>query len=133
MFNKNKFRLEVQMFFDSAHRLPDSENLITKKCASLHGHTYHCKVSFESKRNDRSGMVVDFKGIKTIVDELDHKFINDLFEQWNLEMSTTAENIAKVIHSLVSAKYPDLQNVVVELCEGFKGRENSSYVIYGNE
>ena len=34
------YKLEVNRFFDAAHDLPDSENLITKQCTNLHGHTY---------------------------------------------------------------------------------------------
>ena len=35
------FKLSISIFFDAAHQLSDSEDLFTKRCASLHGHTYH--------------------------------------------------------------------------------------------
>ena len=123
-------KIQVKVFFDSAHQLPDSENLITKKCANLHGHTYCVIVECEGV-NDRSGMVLDFRAIKNIVDELDHQFINDIFKKyptWS-DKPTTAENIACFLKEKIQESYKDL-GVKIQVCEGYKG-EGSSWVSIG--
>jgi 6-pyruvoyltetrahydropterin/6-carboxytetrahydropterin synthase len=126
------FEIEVKRFIDAAHQLPDSKDLITKKCANLHGHTYYIKVLI-SGVNDSSGMVIDFSGIKNIIDELDHKYINDIFKAsmvWEKE-PTTAENIAKFICLKINAIYTHIRVEKVMVCEGYKG-ESSNWVTYYN-
>jgi len=125
------FKIEVKRFFDAAHQLPDSEDLITKKCANLHGHTYHVKVSI-SGPNDRAGMVLDFSGVKQIIDILDHRYINDVFKEdvdW-ANVPSTAENIAQYIYERIKLQYDDLVVEEVAVCEGYKGPESSNYVVY---
>jgi 6-pyruvoyltetrahydropterin/6-carboxytetrahydropterin synthase len=121
--------VEVKTFFCAAHQLPDSEFLVQKKCANLHGHTYGVVVSAESDEL-KGGMVVDFKGIKNIIDDtLDHKFVNDVFTQtpgWE-KSETTAENIALFLAMKISKAYP-LLKISIKLCEGYKGPESTSWV-----
>lgn len=131
----NTFLLTIPIFFDAAHQLSDSKDLLTKKCAQLHGHTYHAIISIHAPDNARHGMVVDFKKIKDCVnDKLDHRFVNDVFthEYKKIPPEATAENIALYIKEItqkllrgdaISAK------VSVQLAEGYKGTENTSYVV----
>lgn len=122
-------KIEVKHFFSAAHKLPDSEYLVTKECARLHGHTYAVKVSIDAAHT-RNGMVVDFKAIKNVIDELDHQYINEVWEQaggvWK-NAPTTAENIAQYIRYRVAKvlAFPDAE---VSVCEGYKGEGNSSWV-----
>lgn len=122
--------IEVRHFFDAAHQLPDSEYLITKACARLHGHTYAVIVEASCEDWDmKGGMIVDFKGIKNIIDGLDHRFVNDIFgslPNWR-ELPTTSENIAKYIKSRVEGEYRHLKNVGVSVCEGYKGLERANW------
>jgi len=125
-------KLEINQFFEAAHQLPDSEDLVSKKCCNLHGHTYKVKIVLSGKV-EKSGMVVDFGIIKNIISELDHKFLNDIFGK----IPTTAENIAKWIYSrvLTTCKI-DKERIgmwEVFVCEGYKGDKNSSWVIYNGE
>ncbi len=64
--------------FDAAHYLPSYNG----KCERLHGHTYRLAVKVEGTP-DGEGMVIDFGGLKHIVQEavlrqLDHACLNDL-------------------------------------------------------
>lgn len=127
------FDLKVTRFFDAAHQLPDNEHLLTKQCANLHGHTYHVIVRVTNSVNVRNGMVVDFKGIKNIIDIFDHKFINDEFKKLGYNDPPTAENIARVLYTQIAEAYEDLYVVNVAVCEGYKGEANSSYVTYSKE
>lgn len=122
--------IEVKEFFSAAHQLPNTEHLVTKQCAQLHGHTYLVIVEANCQEWEmKGGMVVDFKGIKNIINELDHRFINDIFgalPNWK-DKPTTAENIALYLKSRISTEYKFLKNLEVSVCEGYKG-ENSNWV-----
>lgn len=124
-------KLEIKHYFDSAHQLPDTEFLKTKACARLHGHTYKTIITFEGEKLE-GGMVVDFKIIKEIVDELDHQFINEVFSRYELwkDISPSSENISKFIHWLIKNKLYFIKNLSVAVCEGYKGEERASYTIY---
>lgn len=129
------FQVTVKRFFDSAHQLKDSENLITKKCANLHGHTYLAVVNLHAISNDFDGMVMDFSGIKAVIDKLDHQFINNIFEK-DIDFHdkpTTAENIALWIWQEVMKDFGSrITKLTVSIYEGWKGEENSNFVSYGN-
>lgn len=121
--------------------LDDSEHLRTKLCANLHGHTYAVEVTFDGE-NDRNGMVVDFKAVKDLIDVFDHTTIlRDCEKNRALENLThkikpfvffegqpTAENIAREIRARILGTYPDLKNVTVKVCEGYKGLERANFV-----
>lgn len=124
------FTLTVRKIIDAAHQLPDSEHLITKACARPHGHSYFFDINITADDNTRSGMVVDFKAIKDIIEIFDHRNINEEFLKMNYDLPSTAENIAKVIHKEIYKRFPDLYNVEVGVCEGYKGQEQSSWVYY---
>lgn len=118
----------IRCFFDAAHQLHDSEHLVTKKCANLHGHTYAVEVELIGP-NVRHGMILDFKAVKNIVDEFDHRFLNDVFDSRGYQDETTAENIAIAIKKHILTDYPDfVDNIMVSVCEGYKGEQNSNWV-----
>jgi 6-pyruvoyltetrahydropterin/6-carboxytetrahydropterin synthase len=121
-------KLKVQHYFDAAHQLKDSDLLITKACARLHGHTYAVIVEAESDLNE-AGMVVDFKAIKQIIDRLDHQYINDIFNELGIEKQPTAENIAVVIADWLADEL-DIMINKISVCEGYKGIERASWAIY---
>lgn len=137
--------LEVRHFFDAAHQLEDSRYLVSKGCRNLHGHTYHVIVTCFGE-NERSGMMVDFKAIKDIIDELDHTAIFGptplamsierlLVTQKviRLEVQPTAENIAQHLYYRIHQTYPDLSDITIKLCEGYKGDLRSSYITVNHE
>lgn len=118
--------IEINHFIHAAHQLPDSEDLITKQCANLHGHTYKIKVHLDGE-NTQHGMVIDFKAVKDAIDVLDHRFINDVFKEQGLQEPTTAENIAWFLMEHI-AREIGLMPVLLGVCEGFKGDEHSAWV-----
>lgn len=74
--------------FDAAHNLVHYHG----KCEKLHGHTYKLRVTLEGTP-DKEGIVLDFVGLKKIVNKLvisklDHSYINETIKQ------SSAENIA---------------------------------------
>ncbi|RJS85151.1 6-carboxytetrahydropterin synthase [Candidatus Bathyarchaeota archaeon] len=61
--------------FDSAHYTRGS----SAKCLSLHGHTFSLEVEVEGEIDPKTGMVMDFADLKSLVNEIikeyDHKLI----------------------------------------------------------
>ena len=96
------YSITVSGHFDAAHRLPGVEI-----CERLHGHSFQveCKVSSETL-NDQ-GMVIDFRKIKGVWKQYDHRYLNDVFEM------PTAENIAmEIFHQVKMAVAPALVEYV---------------------
>lgn len=85
--------------FETAHQLTDS---YSKECQTIHGHSYKCEVTFEGEIETKTGMVMDFKLIKEVlqpvVKKYDHKFFTK--ETFNRE-NPTAENMAMDIFNMV--------------------------------
>ena len=122
-------KLQLTHFFDSSHQLEDSPDLHTKKCANLHGHTYKVIVELDAK-NDRHGMIIDFGKLKETIDILDHRHINDVFAEHGFHQPATAENIALFIKNKICELMDDIDraSVKVNVAEGFKGDNNSSWI-----
>lgn len=95
--------------FDSAHflpRVPDGH-----KCKNMHGHTYRLRVFIEGAPDPELGWVMDFKELKDVVsiviDQLDHKLINDIKGLEN----PTAENITIWIWDQIKPLLPLLSRI----------------------
>lgn len=90
------YSVTVPKQIEAAHQLVDSEQLLTKGCARLHGHSYHIKVIAHFKELSENGMTADFTLIKDCIDKYDHRFLNDFFAP------TTAEKFAEVLHGEIT-------------------------------
>jgi len=91
------FELRVEKMMACAHRLTDYDG----PCERLHGHNYKIEVAYTGTELDRSGLLVDFgdikKALNAILDELDHRFLNELPAFAGI--SPSAENIARYIYT----------------------------------
>ncbi|VUT27550.1 MAG: 6-pyruvoyl tetrahydropterin synthase [Candidatus Syntrophoarchaeum sp. GoM_oil] len=106
-------KIGVSLVFDSAHALPEYPG----KCRQVHGHTYRVELIVEGNINPDTRFVADFadlkKILKGVIDELDHRYINEVIEY------PTAEYIALYIRDGVRARLDDrLELVSVKLFEG---------------
>ena len=87
------FEVSVEYTFAAGHALRNYKG----KCENLHGHNYKLRVTVEGPSLDSTGLLVDFgdvrAAIKSLVDRLDHQFLNELppFDRIN----PSAENIAR--------------------------------------
>ncbi len=71
-----RFYITKQFTFEMAHALMDYPG----KCRNIHGHSYTLEVTVTGPRDEASGMVIDFKQLKdlvneTIIDQLDHHLV----------------------------------------------------------
>lgn len=99
------YEISVEGFFSAAHRLREYQG----KCENLHGHNWKVRVVVSAKELDRVGMVMDFKVLKILLEQvlsdLDHRNLCDLpeFKQDN----PTAENIAHYVFQHLAEKIKD--------------------------
>ncbi len=94
------YELKIISEFAAAHQLRGFKG----KCENLHGHNWKIEVYVRGKRLGEDGLLIDFRLIKeatkTILDELDHKFLNDL-EAFR-DINPSSENLARHIFRGVS-------------------------------
>ena len=84
--------------FDAAHFIEGYNG----DCANMHGHTWRFAVSIYGNVNKDTGMIIDFKLIKSIITnkiltKLDHKILNN-----ELDFNPTAENLAMWIYDEIA-------------------------------
>lgn len=92
--------------FEACHDLPHYDGA----CHNLHGHSYKLEVTVggevvASTSNPKCGMIIDFKDLKKIVNEVavdkyDHAYLNNFFE------NPTAEIMVKQIALDIINKLP---------------------------
>ncbi|MDX1909292.1 MAG: 6-carboxytetrahydropterin synthase [Bacteroidia bacterium] len=102
--------------FNAAHRLhnPDWDEATNRKVfgkcnnPNYHGHNYELVVKVAGEVDPRTGYVIDMKVLKDLI----HEHVLEHFDHKNLNLDTeafrtlnpTAENIARVIWEILSAK-----------------------------
>jgi 6-pyruvoyltetrahydropterin/6-carboxytetrahydropterin synthase len=93
---KPMYELKTIIQFGAAHQLRNYKG----KCENLHGHNWKIEVYVKGENLDENGLLVDFKVIKDktkeIVEELDHKFLNEL--EYFRDINPSSENIARYIY-----------------------------------
>lgn len=98
------FEVKITRDFSAAHRVEDYPG----NCEKLHGHNWKVEVIVRSPVLDSLGMVVDFRKLKEITDEvlgpLDHSYLNEAEPLRGL--NPTAENLARHIFAEVAKKAP---------------------------
>lgn len=101
--------------FEAAHRLPNVPP--DHKCARLHGHSFHVRVTVEGPLGPESGWVMDFADIKAayrpVHDRLDHRYLNEIPGLEN----PTSEILARWIWRELAPALPGLAAIEVrETC-----------------
>ena len=90
------FQISAEYTFAAGHALRGYKG----KCENVHGHNYKVQVTVAGESLNSIGLLMDFvdlrTAIKSLVDRLDHHFLNDLppFDKLN----PSAENLAKYFY-----------------------------------
>jgi len=96
------YELKITSQFAAAHQLRE----IRGGCENLHGHNWKIEVCVQGNTLGNDGLLIDFRVIKgetkKIIDELDHKFLNELASFENIEPSS--ENISRHIFESLSQR-----------------------------
>ncbi len=123
-------RVTKTVRFDAAHVLTNHQGL----CKNLHGHTYRVDVSVKQPPHDNGDMVIDFKDLKHVCEDVilshfDHAFIYDSTSSGESEIAavvlkngmrtvaipfrSTAENLARYFYQRLKERLPNLDAVCV--------------------
>jgi len=98
------YSLTVRTSFAAAHRLREYEG----NCERLHGHNWQVEVTVASGTLDERGIAVDFRTIKSAVNDLlsglDHRYLNEVppFDRLN----PSSENLARYLFEEMEKKVP---------------------------
>jgi 6-pyruvoyltetrahydropterin/6-carboxytetrahydropterin synthase len=107
-----KMKIYKEFRFDSAHFLPNVPP--DHKCANMHGHTYTIEIHVEDELDPKLGWVLDYNDLRRVVeplvDQLDHKVLNDIDGLEN----PTAEHIALWLWNQIKPNLNKLVQVVVK-------------------
>jgi 6-pyruvoyltetrahydropterin/6-carboxytetrahydropterin synthase len=94
--------------FEMAHQL---DECYSEECKQIHGHGYRLEVTFEGDVHPVTGMVVDFKEVKELLQPIiaryDHKFLT----KESYGKNPTAENMAMDIFQAIRQKTLMLKKV----------------------
>ncbi len=105
------YRLMIKTSFATAHNLINYQG----DCENLHGHNWRVEVVVAAKELDKAGLGIDFKILKkqtnSLLDELDHKYLNDLTPFQN--DSPSSENISRYLFERLSETLNN-ENITVE-------------------
>ena len=104
-----------EFHLEAAHRLPNVPE--GHKCARLHGHSFHVRLTLTGPVGEDSGWVMDFADLKQqfepLHNQLDHRYLNEIDGLEN----PTSENIARWIWQRLKAGLPALSEVEIrETC-----------------
>jgi 6-pyruvoyltetrahydropterin/6-carboxytetrahydropterin synthase len=105
------YRLMIKTSFAAAHNLINYQG----DCENLHGHNWRVEVVVAAKELDKAGLGIDFKILKkqtnSLLDEMDHKYLNDLTPFKN--DSPSSENISRYLFERLSETLNN-ENITVE-------------------
>lgn len=105
------YHLMIKTSFAAAHNLINYQG----DCENLHGHNWLVEVTVSAKELDTSGLGIDFKILKKetkeLLNELDHKYLNDL-EPFKTA-SPSSENISRYLFEALS-QHLNNANITVE-------------------
>ncbi|MCP4378699.1 MAG: 6-carboxytetrahydropterin synthase QueD [bacterium] len=97
--------------FEAAHSLPNVP--ADHKCNRMHGHSYRVDVHVSGQPDPKSGWVVDFGEIKSVVeavlDKLDHRTLNEIP---GLENSTS-EMLGQYLWGKIAPALPALSAITI--------------------
>ena len=105
------FELKGEMYFSAAHHLLNYDGA----CENQHGHNWKVEAYVRGTELDKSNILVDYKVIKrelkSILDYLDHKDINELPEFKGI--SPSSEILAKFIYEKMKERIPQTSKISI--------------------
>ncbi|MFC1724491.1 6-pyruvoyl tetrahydropterin synthase family protein [candidate division KSB1 bacterium] len=108
--------------FSGAHSLSEYPG----ECANIHGHNWKVKVITTCREVNEIGISIDFKILKTILNDVlsgfDHKDLNKL--EYFESINPSAENISRIVFHEFKKKLPE--NVTLRSVEVFESDKYSA-------
>lgn len=105
------FEIKTQMYFSAAHHLLNYEG----ECENQHGHNWLVEAFVKGEDLDKSNILIDYKvlkkALKSVLDLLDHKDINEL--SFFKDESPSSEMIAMFIYNKMKEKFAQISKISV--------------------
>ena len=120
------YEVAVVREFAAAHFLRDYNG----PCEHIHGHNYLVEVVVRGEKLDERGLLVDFRDLKSWVDEvigeMDHKLLNELpaFDG----RSPTSEALAEYIYRRVEPRASEAGVGIVAVTVWENSRSRATYI-----
>ena len=125
---EGRMTLHWEGAFDSAHWLYEYKG----KCSRLHGHRWNVKVdiAIDTMEYPADGISVDFNVLKTVIDSLDHRCLNNDYLAFE-KVSPSAENIVQYLAELITEAIKNGRgNPRIKRLEVFETPNNSIVLEY---
>lgn len=108
------YEVMIQAEFSSAHALRNYRG----KCENLHGHNWKIEIYVCGKSLDNTGLLVDFKELKTatkkVMDKIDHKVLNEI-PPFDKACNPSSENISRYVLEEVGTQINNQNRVVYKV------------------
>lgn len=121
------YELRVKTDFAAAHQL----SMVGKKCENLHGHNWKIEVCIKGETLDKGGVLMDFgiikKRLASVINELDHKFLNEL-ELFD-SCPPSSENIARIIAQKLNLTVNAQNARVYSVTAWESDRSSATYIV----
>ncbi len=105
------YEIKTQMYFSAAHHLLNYEG----ECENQHGHNWLVEAYVKGTQLDESNILIDFKvlkqHLKSVLDLLDHKDINELPDFKGI--SPSSETLAKYIYNKMKEDIPQISKISI--------------------
>ncbi|MBQ4314029.1 MAG: 6-carboxytetrahydropterin synthase QueD [Lentisphaeria bacterium] len=119
------YEIEIRRTFSAAHQLKGYDG----DCKNLHGHNYSVVVTVKSPELDSIGIAMDFKVLKSEVDNLlkgyDHKNLSELPDF--ADINPTSEVLARTVYRKLSER---LNNGLLKVYKVRIGESENSAITY---
>lgn len=105
------YEIKAQMYFSAAHHLLNYEG----ECENQHGHNWLVEAYVKGTQLDKSNILIDYKvlkrHLKSVLDLLDHKDINELPDFKGI--SPSSETLAKYIYEKMKGQIPQISKISI--------------------
>lgn len=119
------FEVSVKSHFSGAHHLGKYRG----NCSQMHGHNWEVEVFIRGRELGKSGMLVDFRKVKTelarILKKLDHRDLSRL--AMFADKNPTSENIASYIYKTLARVLKKKNYSLHRVCIGETHETAASY------
>lgn len=109
------FEIYRECTFSASHQLRNYNG----KCERLHGHNWRIRVHVAGEKLDKSGMLLDFHELDSImkeaIDAFDHRHLNEV-EPFLID-SPSSELLARVVFTEVERRLPQDRQLRVTCCD----------------
>ncbi|MCD8378290.1 MAG: 6-carboxytetrahydropterin synthase QueD [Candidatus Gastranaerophilales bacterium] len=105
------YEIKTQLYFSAAHHLLNYDG----ECENQHGHNWLVEAFVRGTELNKSNILIDYKllkkALKSVLDMLDHKDINELVDFKGI--SPSSEILARFIYQKIKLRIPQVSKISI--------------------